>query len=132
MSTEATVSGDLTDGAPTGAALEADHMLRVVPEGVTDCGTVTLTSGWPTTTAFLPEMSASCVIEAAEAGQRAQQSFNGRDNHGGLTGTILIVNGPGDVVEATYTIDPAGEVESVEHRCNSLPINSLQPPTCAD
>ncbi len=96
--------------APTPAALEADTAIRAIPDDYTDCGDTNLSSGWPTTTAFFPEVDAECIMAATDSGEPSQHSFFGRDNQGGINGTILRVNGPGgDITRIATTSWPTAQ-----------------------
>lgn len=131
-SESATLPTDPLYGTPaTDAAKEADEVLRVVPDGYTNCGTTNLTSGWPTTTAFVSQMGAQCILDAAAKGERAQQAFNGRDDAGGIDGTIIRVDGPETITMITYHVDDTGSVTSTEAACPELQSPPLAPPTCA-
>ena len=127
-----TIPTDPSFGTPaTDAAKQADEVMRAVPDGYADCGTINLTSGWPTTTAFVAEFSAQCINEAAASGEQAQQVFNGRDDAGGMDGTIIRVDGPGAITMITYHVDEAGSTTRAETTCNELESPPFAPPTCA-
>lgn len=126
--TPTTVSGQ--DVPPTELAQDADESIRVVPDGYADCGTTLLSSGWPTTTAYLPEVSASCIVEAVATGNRAQYSYTQRDNAGGIQGTIVRVEGQGSVTELSYTVDAEGNSTTVRVTCASLLVADFAPPVC--
>jgi hypothetical protein len=119
-------------GTPaTDAATQADESFRAAPDGYTDCGTTNLTSGWPTTTAFVAEIGAQCISDAATSGDRAQQAFNGRDDAGGIDGTIVRVDGPRAITVIAYHIDQDGAVTSTETSCQKLESPPFAPPACA-
>ena len=127
-----TLPTEPTNGTPaTDAAKQADEVMQAVPDGYTDCGTTNLTSGWPTTTAFVAEFSAQCINDAAASGEKAQQAFNGRDDAGGMDGTIIRIDGPGAITMITYHVDEAGSTTSTETTCQELELPPLAPPTCA-
>ena len=117
---------------PTQAAVEADEAMRVVPDGYLDCGTTSLTSGWPTTTMYVGEISAVCILDAANAGVPAQYSYTSRDNAGGVTGTILRVDGVEMIVELDYRVDDEGNPTTTELTCTSLTGDDHEPPSCGD
>ncbi len=121
-----------TDSAPTQTAMDSNEEFLAVPGGYADCGATILTSGWPTTTAFNPELSSECILDAAGAGDTAQQAFWGRDNVGGIDGTILRVEGPGEITSIAYHVDPDGNVASSQQECSALESISFEPPSCAD
>ena len=124
---------DGTNGTPPSeAAFAADAAMQALPEGYADCGTVSLSSGWPTTTAYFAEVRGQCIAEALVSGDPAQQSFSGRDDAGGIVGTIVRVNGPRDVVVIDYRIDVNGTVASSETTCADLDSAGIGPPTCSE
>ncbi|MGI9666534.1 MAG: hypothetical protein ACR2N2_05465 [Acidimicrobiia bacterium] len=127
-------SAPTTNGAdgtpPSEAAVEANEAMQALPDGYADCGTVSLSSGWPTTTAYFAEVRGQCIAEAVITGNPSQQAFSGRDNEGGIVGTIVRVNGPGDIVVVDYRIDVTGTVASSESRCAKLDSTGVGPPTC--
>jgi len=128
-----TTAGSSVDGVATSDAAQAvDEAFRAVPDGYADCGSVNLSSGWPTTTAFFSEVRGLCMAEAADSGERSQQSFHARDNQGGRHGAILRVNGPGDIVMIDYRVDGQGIIASTETTCSRLDTPATGPPTCAD
>lgn len=116
--------------APTEVALAADEAFRSVPGGYDDCGATVLTSGWPTTTIFNPEVSARCIVNAADSGISAQYATWGRDGVGGIVGTIIRVNGPGDITFIEYGVDADGNVDSADTPCQRLTVESFEPPGC--
>ena len=123
-------SPDVADVPPSDAAVTANQQAQSVPEGYRDCGTVNLTSGWPTTTVFIAEQAGECIVAAEESGQPAQQSFSGRDSNGGIYGQIVRVNGPADMAVTEYQIDAAGNITSTETRCPELVTAGIGPPSC--
>ena len=127
----ATPSTDTGDGTPASElAVAADQEMRAVPDGYVDCGSVSLRSGWPTTTVFNTEMQGECITQAAASGEPSQQAFSGRNNEGGIVGSIVRVNGPDDLAVIDYHIDPAGSVTSSETTCTGLDTSGIGPPTC--
>ena len=112
------------------SAVAADEALRAVPDGYTDCGSVSLSSGWPTTTMYSAEMRGQCIADAQVSGDPAQQAFSGRDNIGGIVGTITRVNGLGDFTVINYRIDEAGSATTTETTCTEFDTESSGPPTC--
>ena len=128
-------SDDAVDGAdvpPSEAAIAANEVAQAVPSGYEDCGTIDLTSGWPTTTVFIAEQAGTCILEAEEAGRPAQQSFSGRDGNGGLYGQIVRVNGVSDMSVTDYVIDATGDITSTENRCPELATSGIGPPSCPE
>ncbi len=116
--------------APTERALEANEDHLRTPTGLVDCGSTVMTSGWPTTTAFNPSVSATCIMDAAEKGEPAQYSYWWRDGSGGLHGVIIRVNGPEDLRAMEYTISADGIVEGVFDPCDALEVVDGEPPFC--
>jgi hypothetical protein len=131
---ESSVSVEQTDpllGTPPTAEAEAtNNDFILVPVDVLDCGTSILTSGWPTTTVFVAEIEAECILAAAKSGTPAQQTFWGRDDRGGIDGTIIRVDGPGAVTAVDYDIDPEGNLISGDTTCQELSVGSFEPPAC--
>lgn len=102
-----------------------------VPDNVEDCEVTVLTSGWPTTSAYPPEHPGdACLFEAAAAGTPAQRTLWGRDDRGGIEGTILRVTGPDSVLKISYVVSPDGAVTSREETCSTLAIGDSEPPSC--
>jgi hypothetical protein len=128
----ATASTTLDDGMPpSDEALTADEAMRVVPDGYVDCGTVVLTSGWPTTTIFAPD-AAACILDAADRGRPAQQAFTGRDQTGGMEGWLIRVDGPAGITMVEYRIDADGGTTSAETSCTTLETTPMGPPVCPE
>ncbi len=65
-------------------------------------------------------MSPACALYA----------YYGRDDIGGINGTVLRVNGPDDITMIEYHIGPDGGVDSTETTCSSLRVPSFTPPVC--
>ncbi len=118
--------------APTQAALDADEVMRQVPSGYVDCGTTVLSSGWPSTTAYVSEQSAACIVEAASAGSRAQHAYTHRDHAGGIEGTIIRVEGSASILMLTYHIDDQGNATTTDVTCEALDVPQFEPPVCTD
>lgn len=126
----AVAQGPGTDALPA-AVLDADAAVRSVPDGWLACGDTNLASGWPTTTIYLPQVAAQCIVEAAGSGDPAQHAVYGRTGDGGITGSVIRVDGPGSVVIVNYAIDPQGGMTSTQTACSSLELPPLAPPVCA-
>ncbi len=109
---------------------QADEEFRAVPDGYADCGSTNLASGWPTTTAFFTDPGATCIIEAATAGEPSQQVFYGRDADGGIQGWIYRVQGPGDITLIEYYVDVDGEITSEDTACVRLGSSFSGLPPC--
>ena len=120
-----------TDTPPTDAALEANAAFTTAPEGVLDCGSVALSSGWPTTTVFIAYGAGTCILEAVDDGTPAQQAYWQRDNEGGIVGSLVRVDGPSAITETSYTIDANGDLESATVTCSGLDVPNTGPPSCA-
>lgn len=126
-------STDDADGTPVSdLAVAADEEARLVPAGYADCGSVNLTSGWPTTTVFNVAAQGECITQAEASGEPAQHAFSGRDNEGGMVGSIVRVSGPEDVTVISYHIDPEGVVTISTTTCVGLQTSGIGPPTCPD
>jgi hypothetical protein len=125
-------TSDLAAGTPpTDTATQANAAFTRVPAGYADCGTVILTSGWPTTTAYLAEIRSTCIADAADTGEPTQQAFWGRDDRGGIEGTFIRVDGPEAITMTSYRIDADGTVtDSGETECRALEIPDFEPPLC--
>jgi hypothetical protein len=80
---------------------------------------------------FNPEVAAGCNVAAAAAGSPAQYAFWGRDGVGGIAGTIIRVEGPGEITFIEYTVDEDGDSASAETPCQELAIISFEPPGCS-
>lgn len=117
--------------APTDAALAANERFLEVPNDLLDCGATVLTSGWPTTTVFNPEISSRCILDAAQAKEPAQYAYWGRDGTGGITGVVIRVNELSPITVVEYSVDAAGGLDSAEEPCAALETESLEPPQCA-
>jgi hypothetical protein len=131
---ESSVAVEQTDpllGTPPSAEAEAmNNDFILVPGDLLDCGTSILTSGWPTTTVFVAEIAAECILAAANSGTAAQHTFWGRDDRGGIDGTIIRVDGPGAITAVDYYIDPEGNLTSSDTTCQELSVGSFEPPAC--
>jgi hypothetical protein len=124
-------STDDADGTPASdLAVAADEETRLVPAGYADCGSVNLTSGWPTTTVFNVAAQGECIIQAETSGEPTQQAYSGRDNEGGMVGSIVRVSGPEDATVIDYHIDPEGVVTISTTTCVGLQTSGIGPPTC--
>ena len=124
---------DEIEGTPASdRAIASDEEMRVAPGGYLDCGSVNLTSGWPTTTALNIEVQGECITEAAASGEPAQQGFSGRDNEGGIVGSIVRVSGAEDITVIGHHIDAEGVVTSSEAMCAGLDTSGIGPPTCLE
>ena len=119
------------DGTPSDPALTADETMRAVPDGYVDCGTVVLTSGWPTTTIFTPD-AAACILDAADRGRPSQQAFTGRDHTGGMEGWLIRVEGPEAITMVSYRIDADGGTATATTSCTSLETSPIGPPVCPE
>ena len=141
--TEPSTAGPTTAGAtvapatapplgtpPTDAALAAHRLFEVPPAGYLDCGSQVLTSGWPTTTAYFNESADQCLLDAAGTGTLAQHVTWGRDDRGGLDGTILRVLGLDEIVRIEYHVTADGELTSGEGPCPALMVDFISPPAC--
>ena len=116
---------------PTERALFANEEHLRTPAGFADCGSTVMTSGWPTTTAFNPEISAQCIMDAALLGQPSQYSYWWRTGAGGLQGVVIRVAGPDDIRAMEYTVGADGILDGVFEPCSSLEIIHGEPPFCA-
>lgn len=114
---------------PTPEATTADEAFRAVPRGYTDCGTANLTSGWPTTAVYTSD-SAQCIVDAASSGDPSHYTYYGRDNKGGIDGTIVQVNGTDSITMVDYHVEPDGVIDSNETTCSRLTAPSFTPPVC--
>lgn len=117
--------------APTEQAMAANDELLRIPAGLADCGTTVLTSGWPTTTAFNPEVSASCIMSAVETGVPSQYAYWFRDGAGGLQGVIVRVEGPDSLLFMEYNVDEAGILTGLFEPCAGLETVGFNPPGCS-
>ena len=142
--TEPSIAGPTTAGAtvapatipplgtpPTDAAIAAHRLFEVPPADFLDCGSQVLTSGWPTTTAYFNESADQCLLDAAGAGTLAQHVVWGRDDRGGLDGTILRVLGLDEIVQIEYHVTADGVLTSGEGPCPTLIVDFISPPGCA-
>jgi len=126
-------ASSVDDGAGTpasDAAVAANEELLLVPPKSVDCLVVNLASGWPTTTVFVVEAQGECITDAAASGDPAQMAFFGRDNEGGIVGSIVRVGGSDDITVIDYHIDPEGVVTSTETTCAVLDTSGIGPPVC--
>ena len=129
--TQPTTGAQRSDSAvPTETALAAGEAFRMVPAGYDDCDDTVLTSGWPTTMPYNSEVSAQCIVDAADAGAPAQYAFWGRDGVGGIVGTIIRVNATNDITFVDFTIDADGITDSFSTSCSELATNPFEPPVC--
>lgn len=126
----ASFAGNDIETPVSAATRQADEEFRVVPDGYTDCGSTNLASGWPTTTAFLTEDGAACILGAAATGEPSQQAFYGRDTDGGIRGWIYRVHGLGDLSIIEYYVEPGSSTTSTEEKCTSLGTSFAGLPPC--
>lgn len=116
--------------APTDASLAANDGFLVVPDGYADCGSSILTSGWPTTTVFNPEVELTCLNEAIGSNTSSQYAYWGRDGAGGIDGTIIRVNASQPLTFIDYTVDSSGNVGNRIYACVELESDIAQLPVC--
>jgi len=120
-------------GMPTEVALAANEVFLVeMPAGYADCGATVLTSGWPTTTAFNPDTSLSCLNAAIESGTPSQYAYWGRDGTGGISGSVVRLKEDASLTVIDYHVDSEGNVSSTSQDCHELKTDVMQPPVCAD
>jgi hypothetical protein len=119
-------------GVPTEAALAANEVFLVeMPAGYADCGATVLTSGYPTTTAFNPDVSLTCLNRAIETGTPSQYAYWGRDGTGGISGAVVRLGEDASFTVIDYRVDSEGKVTSTSQQCDELGPDVMQPPVCA-
>ncbi len=119
-------------GVPTEAALAANEVFLVeMPAGYADCGATVLTSGYPTTTVFNPDVSLTCLNAAIESGTPSQYAYWGRDGTGGISGAVVRLGEDASLTVIDYRVDSEGKVASTSQQCDELESDVMQPPVCA-
>ncbi len=117
---------------PTEEAMAANAEFLAPPIGYEDCGTTVMTSGWPTTTSYNAEISARCILDAADVNSLAQYGYWSRDGRGGIQGVVIKVNAASPLTVTEYGVDSEGAVSSVSENCSLLTSDSFQPPSCSE
>ena len=91
-----------------------------------------MTSGWPTTTVYNPEIAATCILDASAARSLAQYAYWYRDGGGGIYGVLIRVNAASPITVTEYGISPDGELARSDSDCSLLSSGGFEPPFCSE